>query len=161
MQSLSHGAGVFLLEMVNSPYGQFISNLWRGGESRAALEKHGMLHYQELSQLVHDGIMLNVNGHYERFNVIVLLVADLCFSKEILGKCQCTHQFGCFHCELCNGKWNAEKKIVGVEQSIGKMKSRGEEALKMLGNQPNKDSAIYKKVTKSTFGQWVSFHFAF
>lgn len=145
-------------KMVNSPYGQFISNLWRGGESREILENHGKDHYLELSQLVHNGVVLNVNGQDERFNVIVLLVADLCFTKEILGRCQCTHQFGCFHCELESSKWNTKKKSVGEKQSIAKMKSRGEVALKELGCKPNKDSAAYKKLTKSLFGQWVSLY---
>ena len=38
-------------DMLNCPYGQFISTLWRGSENRKMLELHCQKHYDELAQL--------------------------------------------------------------------------------------------------------------
>ena len=142
-------------DLVNCPYGQFITNLWRGMECRESLEEHAAPYYNELSSLVSNGVDLTINDKEEHFNVVVFLVADLSFVKEILGKCSCTQSFGCFHCELNIKQWSAAKIQKASPQSIEKMKTRGKEALALLGSKPNKDSCSYKKVTAGNFGQWV------
>lgn len=76
--------------LVSGPYGQFITTLWRGIECRETLEKHCKRHYNELTELVMNGINLTVNGSLEHFNIVVFFVADLSFVKEVLGKCSCT-----------------------------------------------------------------------
>lgn len=107
-----------LKDLVSCPYGQFISTLWRGKESRKMLQIHAQKHYNELCDLVKNGINLNINGLMEEFNVILIFVADLSFTKEILGKCSSTQTFGCFHCELNIKSWSTTKKIKGNPQSI-------------------------------------------
>jgi len=87
-----------IVDLVNGPYGQFITTLWRGNECRETLELHCKDHYEELTSLVKTGVTLSLNGENKLFNVVVFLVADLSFVKEILGKCSCTQTYGFFHC---------------------------------------------------------------
>ena len=129
--------------------------MWRGSESRKNLEYHVKSHYDELSELVKNGIVLNIDGVQEHFNVLSFLVADLSFVKEVLGKCSCMQTYGCFHCELNIKKWDSVKKVNGTEQSIVKMKARGERAVQVIGVDPDKNSSKYKNFTMSNFGQWV------
>ena len=143
-------------ELITCPYGQFISTLWRGKESRETLQTHVARIYNELADLVKHGVDLTVGDKKEHFNIVVISVADLSFTKEMLGKCQCTHTFGCLHCELNSKEWCSLQPKVGQAQSYKKMIARGEEALEKLGNCPDKDSQIYKKFTSDHFAQWVS-----
>lgn len=80
-------------ELITCPYGQFISTLWRGMESRETLRTHVSRIYNELTDLVKYGVDLTVGDKKEHFNIAVISVADLSFTKEMLGKCQCTHTF--------------------------------------------------------------------
>ena len=73
-------------KLVNSPYGQFVSTLWRGSESREMLETHVEAHYEELDACVRNGIKVNISGTEEEFNLVCFFVADLCFIKDIIGK---------------------------------------------------------------------------
>ena len=89
----------------------------------------------------------------EVFSVIVFLVADLSFVKEVLGKYSCTQSFGCFHCQLSNKLWDTKQPQKGIPQSIEKMQLRGLKALELVGNTPNKGSTIYKKMIAENDGQ--------
>ncbi|XP_066925516.1 uncharacterized protein [Clytia hemisphaerica] len=142
-------------ELITCPYGQFISTLWRGKESRETLRTHVSRIYNELTDLVKYGVDLTVGDEKEHFNIVVISVTDLSFTKEMLGKCQCTHTFGCIHCELNSKEWCSLQPKVGQSQSYKKMIARGEEALEKLGNCPDKGSQIYKKFTSDHFAQWA------
>ena len=65
----------------DSPYGQFVTTLWRSAESRAMVKLHLSAHYAELSVSIKYGVDLVINDEIERFNVIAVLVADLCFLR--------------------------------------------------------------------------------
>ena len=106
--------------------------------------------------MVRYGLTFSRDGKDENFNIVIFLVADLSFVKEILGKASCTQQYGCFHCELDIKSWASEELAIGEPQSIKKMEERGQRAFKVIGVNPNKDGAIYKKFIKDNFGQWVS-----
>uniref|UniRef100_A0A7M6DRA3 Uncharacterized protein n=1 Tax=Clytia hemisphaerica TaxID=252671 RepID=A0A7M6DRA3_9CNID len=134
-----------LPDLANSPYGQHITTLLRGGESRQTLKIHVGKHYQQLHSLVKEGItLMSPCGNIESFNVIVIFVADLSFVKEVLGRCQCTQTFGCFHCELPIKDWSSVKRKLGSPQSIQKMKTRGDNS-----------TSAYKKFTLTNYGQWA------
>ena len=47
--------------------------------------------------------------------------------KQILGKCSCTQTY---NCELHINSWAAQQKKVGENQTIQKMKLRGEKHVK-------------------------------
>ena len=82
-------------DMLHSPYGQFVASLFRGSESRSNVDIHTLTHYAEVKELLTKGIM--IVG--EKFNVIPTICADLCFVKEILGKCSSTSLHVCFFCK--------------------------------------------------------------
>lgn len=85
---------------MNSPYGQFISQILRGSESRNNLVAHCAGLFKELDEIVRNGInILIFDSTVEKFNVIVFLVADLGFIKEICGKCTTTSTYGCYRCK--------------------------------------------------------------
>ena len=121
---------------------------------REMLEMHVAKHYTELNDIMRNGVDLNIQGQTEHFNIIVFLVADLSFVKEILGKCSSSHEFGYFHCEMDRKSWSSPRLCLGVPQSIEKMKDRGDKAVK-LGKNPDKSSSQYKKFTHQSFSQWV------
>lgn len=107
--------------MVNCPYGQFISTLWRGKESRENLKIHVLLHYEELNDMVKNGLNIKLGNKTVLFNVIVFLVGDLSFTKEILGRCSSTHTYGCNHCQLSIQEWSKKKLVTGQPQTINSM----------------------------------------
>ena len=82
---------------------------------------HVAKHYTELNDIMRNGVDLNIQGQTEHFNIIVFLVADLSFVKEILGKCSSSHEFGYFHCELDSKSWSSPRLCLGVPQSIEKI----------------------------------------
>ena len=144
-----------LIDLASGPYGQFITTLWRGSESRRTLKIHCQAHYDEMTDLVKNGVTINHDSADEIFNVVLIFVADLSFVKEVLVKCSCSHTYGCFHCELSRKSWSAVKPISGKSRSIVKMNELGLKAEESFGEDPNKDSAIFKKLTQDTPGQWV------
>ena len=86
-----------LTKLINSPYGQFPTAIWRGPESRKFLKAHMRGHYDAVTSTVHNGLTITlIDGTIETFNVIVFLITDLGHLKESLGKCQCTAVFGCY-----------------------------------------------------------------
>ena len=143
-------------ETLHSPYAQMISSLWRGSESRINIEIHTAEHYAEVKGLLMNGLKITKNGNREHFNVIPILCADLCFVKEVLGKCSCTSMFGCMYCKKNIAKWNEDKLQSAPAQSIEEMKLFGEEAVKVLGKNPSHDSKQFTEFQQSHFGQYVS-----
>ena len=109
-----------------------------------------------MTYLVNNGVVLQIHGSQEKFNVVVFLVADLCFVKEVLGHCSCIQTYGCFHCELKIDACSSPKIQHGEAKSIENMKIRGVKAINELGPTPKKESSQYKKFTKNNYGQWVS-----
>jgi len=99
-------------EMHHSPYGQFITSLFRGSESRENVETHTKLHYAEVKELLMNRFTLN----REKFNVEPFLCADLCIVKEILGKCSCTSLYGCFYSKMKISDWDRATKEKETEE---------------------------------------------
>ena len=86
--------------MLHSPYGQFLSSLWRGNESYENISLHTKAYHQEMKFLLMNGGEFELpNGDHEVFNVVPILCADLGFTKHILGKCSCTGLYGCYYCK--------------------------------------------------------------
>ena len=58
--------------LINSPYGQFTTTIYRGGENRSNLTSHCSGTFKELDELVKNGIDVSFkNGTIDHFNVIV------------------------------------------------------------------------------------------
>lgn len=109
-------------ELLHSPYGQFISCIFRGSESRGNLQTHTEKHYQDMKSLIRDGKYFKCpNGNMERMNVIGIMCADLGFFKEILGKCGTTGLYGCYYCKTEISKWDIDGKHSGKQQKIEEM----------------------------------------
>nr|XP_047130118.1 uncharacterized protein LOC124810022 isoform X2 [Hydra vulgaris] len=144
---------VNLTPMINSLYGQFITTLWRGIESHENIKLHVQKVYTDLTNLVKNGLTVCINSNKtEHFNVILFLVADLCFINEVIGKCSSNQTYGCNHCKLPIYDWAAvNKKIVPI-QLVVDIQERGEHVRVELGPRPNKDSAQYKKFTADNYG---------
>lgn len=148
-----------MLEFTNSPYGQFISTLWRGSESREMIDSHITFHFNELTNLVKSGIVLKLNENSsEEFNIVCFMVADLCFLKDVIGQCQCTSLYGCYHCKLKNVEWISKSQKIGEPKSLEEMTRNGIKALKILGNNPVRDSPLFKNVQQNHYGQWVKYN---
>ena len=95
-------------ELLHSPYGQFISFLWRGCEHRENLIRHGSKFYHQLKGLLINGAELTLpNGEREEMNVIPIMCADLGYMKEILGKCLSTSKYGCYYCKKPLKEWDS------------------------------------------------------
>ena len=116
------------------------------------IETHLVIFFKEVEYLVRNGI--EVCG--ERFNVVCFFVADLCFVKDVIGQCQCTSTYGCFHCKLDINSWTSKEKKVGQKKSILEMNRDGEEAQKVLGIANQRENLLFKKFQQSHFGQWIS-----
>ena len=144
-----------MLKMVNTPYGQFISTLWRGSESREMITSHVLHHYNELDAAVRHGMSLEVNGKVTNFNVICFFVADLCFIKDVIGQCACTGMYGCYHCILKCNEWSNPVRKVGQQKTVASMVKNGEIAMNVLGSNPVRDSSEFKNFQHSHGGQWV------
>ena len=143
-------------ELVNCPYGQFITTLWRGSESRQMIETHVLFYFDEVSQLVRNGTSLIVNNKLEEFNVICLFVADLCFIKDVIGQCQCTALYGCYHCMLKSTDWLKIDRKTEQPKTIDYITKNGQKALHVLGKNPTRDSAKFTNFQQSHGGQWVN-----
>lgn len=142
-------------ELSNNPYGQFVSTLWRGSEDRKMLSVHCNAHFSELSYAVRHGVKLVVDGNVETFNVIVFMVADLSFLKDILGHCSSVSMYGCFYCKLRSSLWVSKKFQTGPSKTLTQMVIDGEKGFQKFGDNPKKDSPEYTKFQQSHFGQWV------
>ena len=143
--------------LLHSPYGQFLSSLWRGSESRLNIEIHVAEHYAEIKQLLLHGISItNEKGETEKFNVLPIMCADLSFVKEVLGKCSSTSLYGCFYCKRDINDWNSDKLVEKGSQTLSECMSLGDEALATLGKHPDHDSSKFKNFQQNHFGQYVS-----
>ncbi|XP_047139031.1 uncharacterized protein LOC124814958 [Hydra vulgaris] len=150
-----------LKKMINSPYGQFITTLWRGSESKVMLEIHVKCHYEDLTDLVLNGINLVTTdtNTVEHFNVLCFFVADLGFLKNIIGLCACTSTYGCYHCLLKKDEWSSKIKQSGEKRSIAVMAELGEKVESILGANPDHDSVLFKKTQFENHGQWTTMLF--
>lgn len=146
-----------LEEMINNPYGQFVSTLWRGSESRSMLKVHVSDHYNELHELVLNGIDLIIEGAVEHFNIIIFFVADLCFIKDIIGQCQSTSTYGCYHCSQPIHKWMSTKKEISEPKEVATMVRIGNDAIKSLDENIDRTSKKFKDLQLANKGQWVCY----
>ena len=95
-------------ELLNSLYGQFTTSIFRGSENCFTLKNHGQAHFDELDNLARNGITVElINGAQEHFNIVIFLVADLGYIKDIIGKCSSTALYGCYHCIKKIQDWHA------------------------------------------------------
>ena len=116
---------------------------------------HVQDHYDSLSEAVTNGVSLLVGGEVEHFNVVVFFVADLCFVKDIIGQCQSTSMYGCYHCQLPADKWANKTRPTFIVKKVSEMKNYGDEAKKVLGDEPNRSSIAFKNFQQKHYGQWV------
>jgi len=143
-------------ELLNSPYGQFATSLYRGTEKRETLISHGLNHFDELETLVQNGISLQLpDKSEENFNVVVFFVADLGYVKEVIGKASCMSMYGCYRCTKKINDWDSEKCLLSKEQTVDNFRKLGQQAVTELGDNPNKESTAYKDFIRKNFGQWV------
>ena len=81
-------------------------------------------------------------------------VAHVPTKSHVKGQCQCTSTYGCFHCKLKINDWN-KPGLTGALKEVKEMAKLGEEALKVLGKNPDKDSKQYSDFQLNHYGQWV------
>ena len=62
-----------LVDLVGSPYGQFLNGLWRGKESRANLQAHLKGTYKELDSAVRQGVKLKLKYIMSAFFELLIL----------------------------------------------------------------------------------------
>ena len=142
--------------MLHSPYSQFISSLWRGSESRINVEIHASEHYAEIKNLLLNGIEIQFERTVENSNVVPVISADLCFVKEVIGKCSSTSLYGCFYCKKHISKWYSDISNKAERQTMTEILSFGEKALQVLGKNPAHDSKAFTEFQQSHYGQYVS-----
>ena len=142
------------VDLINSPYGQFISSLWRGSESRVNTEIHIKTHYQEVKDLLYSGITIDLpNGGNEKFNILPVMCADLCFIKDVIGKCSCTALYGCYYCKKKKiSEWDQDQ----CQKKEGQTMKLGEKAFNTLGENPDHDSKEFTAFQQKNYGQYVS-----
>ena len=144
-----------LTKFLASPYGQFLTALWRGSESRKNLEVHAKTHYDALRDLVKNGIQVETpNGDLESFTVIVFLVTDLGLLKDILGKCATNGLFGCYWCKKNNLSWTEIKPSQCQSQTVAEFCKNGQQAVKVLGKNPSHSSSDFTAFQQSHYGHY-------
>ena len=71
-----------------APYGQFITSLWHGKETRTSIKDHASKYHTDMLSLLPNGFDFMVpNGTIESMNIIPILCADLAFIKDLIGNC--------------------------------------------------------------------------
>ena len=93
-----------------------------------------------------------INGAQEHFNIVIFLVADLGYIKDIIGKCSSTALYGCYHCIKNIQDWHAGVLNLSNPQTVKQYVADGEIGLKELGQIPNKESSKYKSFIKKHYG---------
>ena len=142
--------------ILNSPYGQFTTIIYRGGESRKTLQNHCSDAFIELEKMVRYGIEIILpNGTLERFNVVVFFVADLGFMKELCGKCSSVGTYGCYRCKKHINTWHSKSCDIGEEQTIKEFVKFGNKAVTELGDAPDREKPNFKAFQLAHYGQWV------
>ena len=123
------------------------------------VETHVKAHFAEVDHAVRNGVSLTVDGETTLWNVVVFLVADLCMLKEIIGQCQSTSTYGCYHCKLPKNDWtksqpgaNNWKPLTAEPKNVADLLQAGITALKELGNNPDHQSAEFKAVQLRLYG---------
>ena len=141
--------------MLHSPYGQFISSLWRGKDHRALILSHSRKYHSDMKELLLGGAEFQLpNGDKESFNVIPILCADLIFVMAILGKCASNGTYGCYYCDKPITAWNKEAKKSYNKQTVAKMTEYGREGEQLLGNDPDHKTAMFSNFQQSHLGQF-------
>ena len=144
-----------MADLANNPYGQFITSLWRGAETRNMLKLHASTHYSELSHVVSNGVSLVVNDCSETFNIVAFLVADLSFIKDIIGQCASTSNYGCYHCIMPSKQWLHDSRSEAKPKVVTEMSTYGVKRLDTLGEDASHDTKEFKTFQPKHFGQWV------
>ena len=141
-------------DLLNSPYGQILSSLWRGKETRQNLQQHTLWYHSQVYDLLLNGAHFTLpSGNVEKFNVIPIVCADLGFIKELLGKCSSTGTYGCYYCKKPKKKW-AEKKMIPEQwQTMKEMSVAGSKARDVLGDSPDHNSKIFTEFQQTHYGQ--------
>ena len=103
------------------------------------------------------GVKLLVGSEEQQFNVVVFVVADLGFLKDVLGHASSTATFGCLHCDCPQQSWSNSSAPKGNPKTVVGMASRGLKALSELGKHPSKETKEYKNFIRNNYGQWVLF----
>ena len=146
-----------LQNLINSPYGQFATSLFRGPENRTSLKSHGQIHFNQLKCLATNGLLMQLpDTSFEHFNVVVFLVADLGYIKEVIGKSSCMSMYGCYQCCKPINEWHSKDKKIAKLQTVSNYTLLGKKAEAHLGENPEKDSTKYKEFVKKNLSQWVS-----
>eukprot|EP00111_Clytia_hemisphaerica_P005038 TCONS_00014490-protein len=83
------------------------------------------------------------------------MCADLCFVKEVLGKCSCTSLYGCFYCKKPIAEWDKNDAQTEELQTMSQISLDGQEAVRVLGANPKHDTAEFTKFQQSHFGQYA------
>jgi len=138
-----------LLLLLHSPYGQFLSSLWRGSESRINVDLHTKEFFNKVTNLVKEGIEVKHKNGFEF--VFATFCADLGFVKEVLGKCSSTSLYGCFYCKKKIHDWDQDTCITASKQSIKEMVMLGLKAFEHLGENP--DYKTFTSFQHQHFGQ--------
>ena len=138
-------------ELVNSPYGQILSSIFRGKETRKNIDEHVTLYHQQLEELLKEGLKLDSSTAY---NIIPILCADLGYVKELLGKCSTTSLYGCYYCKKPIQKWHLNDASSPL-QTIVEMSQNGKKGVECLGLSPDHDSKIFTEFQQSHYGQYA------
>ena len=97
------------------------------------------------------GAKLLLGSEERQFNVVVFVVADLSFLKDLLGHASSTATFGCLHCDCPQQSWSHSSAPNGNPKTVVGMASRGQKALSELGKHPSKE----KRNTRTSFERTV------
>ena len=76
-----------------------------------------------------------------------------------IGQCQSTSMYGCYHCQLPADKWANKNLPTFTAKNVSEQKRFGEEAKKVLGDEPNHSSVAFKNFQQKHYGQWVIVRF--
>ena len=115
--------------------------------------------FNDMDEIVQNGISLVIDGTQELFIVVVFLVTDLSMLEKILGKCSTNSMYGCFWCTQSKNKWSVEQdQQTSKLQTVTEMTKLGIEAKETLGINPDHYSTSFTKFQQSHLGQYVSIY---
>ena len=142
-------------ELLQSPYGQIMSSLWRGCENRENLIRHGSKFHHQLKGLLINGAEFTLpNGEREEMNVIPIMCADLGYMKEILGKCLSTCKYDCYYCKKPLKEWDSQKVSTAEPLSTREMIASGTQGETLLGVNP--DHKLREFTEFQHYGQYAA-----
>ena len=142
-------------ELLHSPYGQFVSTIYRGKETRESIEQHTHVYHNEVKEmLINGGDFITPSGSCEPFNIIPFLCADLSFLKDLLGRCSCTSLYGCFFCKKIISKWGEDISTKPEKMTMKEMCVYGCKGEEILGHNPDHSSPKFTQFQHNHFGQY-------